>query len=101
VRLIKFNDEDIFGDAMYAINLGRQEKLRMPEQKAQEIDVTMLSQYINQTISRVSSEYNFIGKHEYIELRDSICARLTLFNARRGGELSRLKLSNYCHKCHK
>ena len=31
VRLIKFNDENIFGDAMHAINLGRQEKLRMPE----------------------------------------------------------------------
>lgn len=30
---------------------------------------------------------------EYVELRDIACARLTLFNARRGGEPARLSIA--------
>ena len=33
-------------------------------------------------------------RQRYVELRDAICRRLTLFNARRGGEPSRLKMKN-------
>ncbi|XP_048237302.1 uncharacterized protein LOC125372177 [Haliotis rufescens] len=36
----------------------------------------------------------FIGRNEYVTLRDAVCCRITLFNARRGGEPSRLKVTN-------
>ena len=32
---------------------------------------------------------------EFVQLRDMACAHLTLFNARRGGEPARLKLSDF------
>ena len=36
-----------------------------------------------------------INRERYIELRVAICSRLTLFNVRRGGEPSRLKMKNW------
>lgn len=85
----------IFGDAVYAINLNRQEKLRMPEQQADEGQVDKLRNHLIHVIEETTSEYTMIGQHEFVSLRDSLCSRLTLFNARRGGEPSRLKLSHF------
>jgi len=42
---------------------------------------------------KLTCEYTFIGVHEYVLLLDALCSWLTLYNARRGGELSRLKMS--------
>ena len=39
-----------------------------------------------------------IGKSEYVELRNLACSRVTLFNARRGGEASRLKVSQWTNR---
>ncbi|MEW8546316.1 MAG: hypothetical protein AB2693_22595, partial [Candidatus Thiodiazotropha sp.] len=94
-KLLDLNKTLLFGDAMYQINMRRQEKLRMPEQMADESDVRKLRQYICDTITKYTSEYTIIGPHEYVKLRDSICARITLFNARRGGEPARLRLKQY------
>ena len=94
-KLLDLNKALIFGDAVYAVNINRQRKLRMPEQMADESDVKKLRQHICSTIERYTSEYEIIGPHEFIMLRDAVCSRVTLFNARRGGEPARLRLHQY------
>ena len=48
------------------------------------------------SLYNVEGEYNFWTAKEYVDLRDStISSRLTLFNARRGGEQTRLLLSEW------
>ena len=94
-KLLDLNKSVIFGDAIYAVHMNRQKKLRMPEQMADEEDVKKLRQYICNTITHYTSDLTFMGPHEYIKVRDSICARVTLFNARRGGEPARLRLDQY------
>lgn len=42
-----------------------------------------------------------LTSNEFINIRDLACARLTLFNARSGGEAARLKLSDWTYACHK
>ncbi|WAR17871.1 LOW QUALITY PROTEIN: hypothetical protein MAR_032465 [Mya arenaria] len=54
-----------------------------------------LGNHTLQVIKKIKSTFTFIGVHEYILLRDALCSRLTLYNARRGGEPSRLKISNF------
>lgn len=93
LKLLELNRDVKFGDAAYRINLSRQESLRMPEQQADEKQIQLLHQHIETTIQHNSSEYTLVGLHEFVLLRDSLCAKITLFNARRGGEPSWLKLS--------
>ncbi|XP_067668551.1 uncharacterized protein [Haliotis asinina] len=94
IHLLDLNQNVLFGDAAYSINKSRQERLRMPEQHAKEEEVTKLRNHTLSVIKRLMSEYEIIGRNEYVTLRDSVCCRITLFNARRGGEPSRLKISN-------
>ena len=94
-RVFTLNKSSIFGDAIYAINMTRQEKLRMPEQEADDEDLTTLSDHLRKNVKDLCSEYEMIGSHEFVALRDTLCARLTLFNARRGGEPARLLISQY------
>ncbi|XP_048247628.1 uncharacterized protein LOC124124735 isoform X1 [Haliotis rufescens] len=94
IHLLDLNQNILFGDAAYSINRSRQERLRMPEQQAREEEVTTLRVHTLNTIERLMSEYEFIGRNEYVTLRDAVCCRITLFNARRGGEPSRLKTTN-------
>ena len=43
----------------------------------------------------VGDKFTFWDHHTFVELRDCACARLTLINARRGGEPARLLLSDW------
>ncbi|WAR20358.1 hypothetical protein MAR_002196, partial [Mya arenaria] len=91
----KFHKDIVFGDAAYAIELNRLERLRVPENRLIDEDVEALRNHTLQVIKKITSTFTFIGVHEYILLRDALCSRLTLYNARRGGEPSRLKISNF------
>ena len=95
IHYLDLNRDNIFADAVYAINKSRQERLRMPEQRADEKQVRDLKAHTDRRIKELSDQYRVINRESYIELRDAICSRLTLFNARRGGEPSRLKLKNW------
>ena len=94
------------------LNLGRsgvkQSELRRDESGAlarratavpllpQEADVQKVRTYTVETVKGLlKDEYMQWSAHEYIKLRDLIVCRLTLFNARRGGEPSRLLLSEW------
>ena len=80
---------------MYAINKSRQVRLRTPEPRADENQVRYFKAHTDQRIKELSDQYRVINRERYIKLRDAICSRLTLFNVRRGGEPSRLKMKNW------
>ncbi|KAH3885597.1 hypothetical protein DPMN_009592 [Dreissena polymorpha] len=94
-HVFKLNQARLCADANYAIKYSRQEKLRMPEQQAEEQEIQQFSQYIEETIKQLTCDFTFIYRKDFVLLRDSLCSRLTLFNARRGGEPSRLKIAHY------
>ena len=79
----------MFGDAAGEINFSRQCKLRAPEQEADEKDVQRVRSVTIEKILAFSEKLRH-EQHSFIELRDAVCSRLTMFNARRGGEPCRL-----------
>ena len=92
--LLSLNQNSVFADAAYAINKSRQEKLRAPELEADEEEVRLLHSRTKSIIREISLE-STLNQHSFIELRDAICCRLTMFNARRGGEPSRMTLKHF------
>ena len=80
----------LFGDAAYNLNRNRQTNLRRPEQLPAEDDVGKLKNYTVQRVQDVlRDKYQLWTQHDYSEMRDLVVSRLTLFNARRGGEPAR------------
>jgi hypothetical protein len=98
VLLLKHNQNAVFGDAKYLINKSRQERLRKPDRIPPEETLKDLREH---TLGRIKSltqldiAAGHCGRSEYVELRNLICSRLTLFNARRGGEPARLKVHQW------
>ena len=95
ITVLKMNQNLVFGDAKYHINRARQERLRLPSRTPQEADIDTLKKATIKCIEHVTDNYELMGKHEFITLRNAVCSRLTLFNARRGGEPSRLNISQW------
>ena len=83
----------VFGDAESKVVIKRQEKLRKPAHLAPEEELVKLrehTQLVLEGYTKKKTEYNFWNATEYTKLRNYTCSRLTLFNARRGGEPARL-----------
>lgn len=92
VTLLKHHQNSLFGDAKYQINKSRQENLRLPSRIPPETEIKALRNY---TVKRIAEIGSVKTKSTFVELRNLVCSRLTLFNARRGGEPSRLKMDNW------
>lgn len=93
VTLLRHNQNSVFGDSKYLINKARQERLRLPSRQPPEDKLMELRLY---TINRIQ----FLVTEEltstlFVELRNLACSRLTLFNARRGGEPCRMITENW------
>ena len=54
----------------------------MPEQMANDHNVQKIKLYTEKQIRVLSDIYEIMTCQRYVELRDAICSRLTLFNAR-------------------
>ncbi|XP_011661625.2 uncharacterized protein LOC105437092 [Strongylocentrotus purpuratus] len=94
--VLELQHNHMFGDATYLLNKRREEKLRRPSDQPLETDIKAIRNYTTETINDiVMDEFKFIDKHKFVELRDCVVTRLTLFNARRGGEPSRLHVSHW------
>ena len=95
-QVLKLNYNFLFGDAIYNINKNRETKLRKPEQLPPDADITLMRQY---TLARfdalLKDPYQHWSSSEFIQLRNLADSRLTLFNARRGGEPARLTMANW------
>ena len=97
LRVLKANQHLVFGDAKYHINKARQEKLRLPSRTPDEADLQVLRDYNMDVIQRFDNfdSYDIVGKSDFVSLRNNMNCRLTLFNARRGGEPSRLTIRDW------
>lgn len=80
----------MFHSAEYNIKKNRQQELRCPKNLPDEQDVKKLQTYTVQKMKSIDDHYEFLEKSEYILLRNLVVSRLTLYNARRGGEPCRL-----------
>ena len=93
-KVLKHHQNSFFGDAIYKINKLRQEALRLPERIPDESYVKKLRDFSLKKIEELTSRSELTDQ-EYVQLRNLIGSRLTLFNARRGGETFRLKISHW------
>nr|XP_047140924.1 uncharacterized protein LOC124815988 [Hydra vulgaris] len=85
----------IKSDAVYDLNKRRNEKHKKPAQLPMEEDIQTIRNHIVTTMEKLTSEYEIIDGHSFIQLRDCACARLTIFNGRRGGEPARLTIKEW------
>ena len=91
VSILELNKNYMFGDAIYKVNQQRQIRLRRPEELPVEDDIKQIRKHTLERMQEITSdEYDFWDSSRYVELRDLVVCRLTLFKARRGGEPSRL-----------
>ena len=89
--VLNYHWRTLFGDAEYATVMQRQTVLRKPHNLPSEEDIKVLRDFTTQKIQElVADEYIFIASSEYSLLRDLVVSRLTFFNARRGGEPSKM-----------
>ena len=86
----------IFASAAAKVELRRQERLRKPARLPAEDDVRRVREFIHAQLDELlSDEYRLWTSQDYCHLRALIVCRLTLFNARRGGEPARLTLREW------
>jgi len=96
VTVLELQWPSLFGDAEYKVISDRQQRLRKPAELPVEEDVARVRQYMLEAIAEIAAqEYLFWTSSEFSVLRNLVVARLTLFNARRGGEPSRLLLREW------
>ena len=96
-KIMKHHENSLFGDAKYFINKSRQQRLRLPTRTPAEEDLEKLKNHI-ESRTKVLMEMQEFQKKEYVELRNLLCCRLTLFNARRGGEPARIKVKEWLER---
>lgn len=96
--VLKMNEKIYFSDSRVALDHTRQRTTRKPKFLPIESDMSLLRQHIQLIIQNMS---NHVIKsqlnpscQEYITLRNAVCTKLTLLNARRGGEAARLVLTD-------
>ena len=92
-KLLKHHQNHFFGDAKYKTNLSRQETLRLPSRLPDESDVQRLRDYSVSRIEDLTKQE--LDSSSFVELRNLVCSRLTIFNARRGGEDARLSIEHW------
>ena len=96
LALLNLRKNEIFADADYDLNYRRNVKNRKPAQLPVEDDIAVVRNHVIKRMNElISDKYLFFGAHEFVELRDCSCVRLTLFNGRRGAEPARLVIREW------
>jgi len=98
VTILKHHQNAVFGDAKYMINKSRQKRLRLPARTPPDQLMMKLRTYTVQRINELTGtqrKSGRLGRSAFVELRNLVCCRLTLFNARRGGEPFRMKMAQW------
>jgi hypothetical protein len=92
---LRYNYGEVFGEAQFQV-IEKRSETRKPANLPDENELKTLTQYVVTSLNKLSADtYKFISEAEYTFLRDLAVCRLTLLNARRGGEPSRLTLSQW------
>eukprot|EP00105_Crassostrea_gigas_P043022 XP_019927170.1 PREDICTED: uncharacterized protein LOC105338725 [Crassostrea gigas] len=85
-----------FKNAEESIITRRLTELRAPVQLPDKSDIVRLRDYTKKTIQDLTGDvYSLLENAGFCKLRDALVSRLTLFNARRGGEPSRMMMSEF------
>ena len=96
LELLNLRKSDNFGDAQYQLQQNRMANSRRPSSLPLEEDMSSLRNYMLHRLETLSvTPVESITIHNYVELRNLLVARLTLFNGRRGGEPARLLVKEY------
>ena len=70
--------------------------LRKPESMPLEQDVKKLKEYlVSEMHDLLNDEYKIWDPHDFVALRNLLVSRLTMFNARRGGEPARMTVAEW------
>ena len=96
IDILTLNKDFIFGDAVYSLQRNRHINLRKPESLPLEDDVKLIRDYtVIEIGNMLKDNFLFWSSQEFVKLRDLTASRITLFNARRGGEPARLTISEW------
>ena len=96
LKVFNLRRDYIFSDAEYQACNSRLAKLRRPEQLPKSDDLQLFKSFVSaQLVKFTGDPYHLWGSNDFVMLRDILVARLTLFNARRGGEPCRLLLDEW------
>lgn len=71
----------MFGDASKELSIRKQRELRQPANLPLEKDVAVLRNYMKKAISDIVAKKT-IDEMLFVKLRNLVCCRITLFNAR-------------------
>lgn len=94
--VLDLNWDYLFAMSQQKIDGRRQDVLRKPKVLPLESDVEILKLYVTQRMDYLlNDQYHLWTESDFTELRALVVCRLTLFNARRGGEPAKLTLSEW------
>ena len=92
LAVFDINQAEMFADAQHLLSKRRKVHLRKPVNLPLQEDLTRLKNYVMETVKKLTGGFQVWDSRSFITLRDCCCARLTLFNGRRGGEPARLMI---------
>ncbi|XP_022102343.1 uncharacterized protein LOC110985553 [Acanthaster planci] len=96
LKAIDLSWEYVFGLTQYEVENKRQAVLRKPQSMPLEENIASSKAFtISAMENMIEDPYLKWDSHEFKKMRALIVSRLTLFNARRGGEPSRLTLQEW------
>jgi hypothetical protein len=85
-----------FASAEESVVKKRHSDLRRPVRLPNEKEIEKLRYFTKNVIERLSEDiYQTLDYTKFCQLRDAVICRLTLFNARRGGEPSRMTIKDW------
>ena len=92
--VLNLNWDFIFFTAQIECEL-RRGGLRKPLAMPDEDDISLLKNFITNELNKLTEKYELWDSHQFVKVRNLVVARLTMFNARRGGEPARLTLNEW------
>ncbi|XP_066936229.1 uncharacterized protein, partial [Clytia hemisphaerica] len=95
LKVLQSFENDLFGDAYYAVAHQRNTVLRKPVQLPKEEDVQLLLQECDLIMEKVDPYNLKVTDASYCQLRSAVVTCLIVFNARRGGEPGRLSINQW------
>jgi integrase len=94
-EFFKSNEAAITTSARYFLEHTNLKKTRRPAQLPLEEDIKLIHSYTLKQMNKISAGFEFSSASTFIEVRNLVMTRLTLFNGRRGGEVGRLLLEEW------
>ncbi|XP_057317070.1 uncharacterized protein LOC130661123 [Hydractinia symbiolongicarpus] len=89
MAVLSLVEDEVFGGALYKIKQKRNKITQKPGNLPTNETVEQRTTYLRNLTSKEKLAYE-LPAEIYVDVRDAVCARLTMYNGRRGGEPARL-----------